>query len=139
MSLRTTLGQVHLSRSVNGGETWSEPAPSGLTSPQSCTCLRALPGTPSLILFWNDAPYQPDHHHHGDRTPLSAARSDDAGRTWRRLGDIRAQAGAEFTNVGCVFLPDGDALASYWYVERAFSRQLSHCAVTRIPGEWFRR
>jgi sialidase-1 len=137
MSLRTTLGQVYISRSNDGGEVWTDPAPSGLRSPQSCTCLRTLPGTSTLVLFWNDALYQPDHHHHGDRTPLSAALSNDHGRTWHRLGDIRAEPGAEFTNLGCVFMPNGDAVLSYLSLDTAFRRDQISCAVSRISRGWF--
>lgn len=137
MSLRTTLGHVYLSRSHDQGTTWSTPEPTSLVAPQAATCLRILPGTASIILLWNDAPYQAEHHHHGERTPLSAARSDDSGHTWQRLGNIRHTPGAECTNPGLLFLASGDALVTYWHVAHAFSRAQSDCAVTRIPAAWF--
>jgi len=51
MSLRNQLGSVFLSRSCNGGETWSLPQTSGLRAPESCTCLRCIPTTGDPVLF----------------------------------------------------------------------------------------
>ncbi|MCB0189204.1 MAG: exo-alpha-sialidase, partial [Caldilineaceae bacterium] len=71
MSLRTQLGAVFLSRSLDGGESWALAQTSGVKAPESCTCLRAIPGTDHLILLWNDSLYDPTHHHYGIRSPLS--------------------------------------------------------------------
>lgn len=59
MSLRTQLGGPYLSRSTDGGETWSEAVPSGLESGESCTSLRRIPGTNALLLLWNHSKYVP--------------------------------------------------------------------------------
>ena len=78
MSLRTQLGSVFLSYSEDSGETWALAQTSGLKAPESCTCLRRIPGTNDLLLIWNDSVYDPGHHHYGNRCPLSIA------ITWRR-------------------------------------------------------
>ena len=59
MSLRTQLGAVFLTHSCDSGETWSLPQTTGLKAPESCTCLRCVPGTDDLLLFWNDSSYDP--------------------------------------------------------------------------------
>ncbi|HIM56060.1 MAG TPA: exo-alpha-sialidase [Candidatus Latescibacteria bacterium] len=112
MSIRTQLGAVFLSESSDGGERWSRARTSGLRSPESCTCLRRLPNSDDLILFWNDSEYIHDHHHLGIRSPLSAAISSDGGESWRKIGDIDA-GDCMLTNLGCTFLSSGAAIVTY--------------------------
>ena len=112
MSIRTQLGAVFLSESGDGGENWSRARTSGLRSPESCTCLRRLPDSEDLILFWNDAEYVHDHHHLGIRSPLSAAISSDGGGSWSKIGDIDS-GDCMLTNLGCTFLSSGAAIVTY--------------------------
>ncbi len=112
MSMRSQLGSVFMAESSDSGASWSRPRTSGLPSPESCTCLRRLPGSDDLILFWNDAAYVPEHHHFGTRSPLSAARTSDGGRSWRKIGDIDG-GDHMLTNLGCTFLSSGDAIVTY--------------------------
>ena len=113
MSLRTQLGAVFLTRSVDGGETWSLPQTTGLRSPESSTCLRCIPGTGDLLLFWNDSLYDPAHHHFGLRTPLGVAFSGDKGHTWVKLGNLAHQDDFNFTNLGCDFISDDVTIVTY--------------------------
>jgi sialidase-1 len=112
MSIRTQLGAVFLSASADAGESWSRAWTSGLRSPESCTCLRRLPDSEDLILFWNDSEYIHDHHHLGIRSPLSAAISSDGGQSWSKIGDIDA-GDHMLTNLGCTFLSSGAAIVTY--------------------------
>ena len=107
MSLRTQLGGPYLSRSNDGGKTWSRAVFSGLEGGESCTCLRRIPGTNDIVLFWNNSKYNKTHHHYGERTPLSAAISSDGGKKWRVVGDILRDPEAEYTNLDCFFTSDG--------------------------------
>ena len=113
MSMRTQLGSVFVSESSDDGANWSLPRTTGLKSPESCTCLRRLPESDSLVLFWNDSDYMPHHHHYGMRTPLSVARSDDRGQTWKRLFTIEDRPLFEYTNLSCAFTSDGNAILTY--------------------------
>ena len=113
MSLRTQLGAVFLSRSQDSGGTWTLAQTSGLRAPESCTCLRCIPGTVDLILLWNDSIYDPIHHHYGVRTPLSLALSRDRGHSWLRLADLAHHETFNFTNLGCDFVDDTTALITY--------------------------
>ena len=115
MSLRTQLGSVFLSCSGDGGDTWSLPQTTGLKAPESGTCLRRIPDSDAMLLIWNDARYEPAHHHYGRRRPLSMAVSSDGCRSWRRIGDI-ANGDHELTNVGCTFTAAGDAVVTYLQV-----------------------
>jgi sialidase-1 len=112
MSIRTQLGAVFLAESGDEGESWSRARTSGLASPESCTCLRRLPESEDLILFWNDSEYIHDHHHLGIRSPLSAASSSDGGRSWRKIGNIDG-GNCMLTNLGCTFLSSGTAVVTY--------------------------
>ncbi len=113
MSLRTQLGAVFLCRSSDGGETWSHPQTTGLKTPESCTSLRCVPNSDHLILLWNDSPYDMDHHHYGLRTPLSLALSKDRGQTWRKISDLAHREKFSFTNLGCDFVTDNQAVITY--------------------------
>ena len=112
MSIRSQLGAVFLADSGDDGESWSRARTSGLRSPESCTCLRRMPGSDELVLFWNDSEYIYDHHHLGIRSPLSAAVSADGGRSWEKVGDIDA-GDCMLTNLGCTFLSTGEAILTY--------------------------
>ena len=137
VSMRTQLGSVFLSRSMDNGETWSLPQTSGLKAPESGTCLRRIPGTGKLVLFWNDGIYNPKHHHFGERSPLSAAISEDGGATWRRLGNI-ATGPKEFTNLGCTFLSSGGAIVTFMVDDPPFARSRIDLAAALIDHRWFR-
>lgn len=123
MSLRTQLGTPMLSESHDAGESWSLPWSAGLTAPESCTCLRRIPKSGRLLLIWNGCEfYEPKHHHFGQRTPLSLAVSDDAGRTWKRIGNLEDDPNTEFTNVNCTFTSAGDAVITYYVCSPPFNR-----------------
>ncbi|MEK3911741.1 sialidase family protein [Paenibacillus sp. FSL H7-0331] len=148
MSLRTQLGAVFLSYSDDQGETWSLPQTSGLKAPESCTCLRVIPATGDLVLFYNDSDYDPTRHHYGLRTPLSAACSQDGGATWRKAGNIETGP-YEFMNLNCTFTRSGAALLTYTKVEDPqilevdrslpFKRTDMDLCLAAIDWQWFYR
>lgn len=138
MSIRTQLGGPYLSRSRDGGETWTEAKPSGLEGSESCTCLRRIPGTDTLLLLWNNSEYIPTHHHFGERTPLTAAVSSDAGKTWRIVGDIAAGPRDEYTNLDCTFTTTGRAVVTYMFGTPAWNRNQLSLRAAVIEPEWFK-
>jgi sialidase-1 len=138
MSLRTQLGGPYIARSNDRGKTWSMAAFSGLEGGESGTCLRRLPGSDRMVLFWNNSQFNPKHHHLGERTPLTAAISDDNGKTWRKLGNIGENPKAEYTNFDCYFTKTGDAILTYMYAEPAWNRKAIHLKAALIPEDWFK-
>jgi hypothetical protein len=71
--------------SHDGGETWSLPAPSAFTSPDSPLSMKRIPQTGQLLAVWNPIPnYQTRVLVKGmvGRTPLVGAISQDEGKTW---------------------------------------------------------
>jgi sialidase-1 len=137
MSLRTQLGGPYLSRSVDGGRTWSKGIFSGLEGGESCTCLRRIPGTNTIVLFWNNSEYDKKHHHFGERTPLTAAISTDKGKTWKVIGNIAEDPKAEYTNLDCFFTSKGDAVVTYMYARPAWNRKQIDLKAALIGKEWF--
>ncbi|MEM7311782.1 MAG: sialidase family protein [Planctomycetota bacterium] len=136
MSLRTQLGGPHLARSNDEGKTWSKPVFSGLEGGESGTCLRRLSGSKDVVLFFNKSKFQKDHHHYGERTPLTCARSSDQGRTWKIVGNIANDPQAEYTNLDCFFTPKGDAILTYMYAKPAWNRDAIHLNAALIPRTW---
>jgi sialidase-1 len=137
MSLRTQLGGPYVSRSTDEGDTWSEARPSGLESGESCTCLRRIPGSDDLVLFWNNSKYVPKgHHHYGERTPLTAAVSRDGGKTWRVVGNLADDPQAEYTNLGCTFTSEGKAVVTYLAGRPAWNRTHISLEVAVLDASW---
>lgn len=139
MTLRTQLGGPYLSRSTDGGQSWSEATFTGLEGGESGTCLRRLPGTEDVILFWNNSKYVTNHHHFGERTPLTVARSSDRGKSWRIIGVLAEDPKAEYTNLDCLFTSQGDAVVTYMYAKPAWNRTRIDLRVALIPRAWFDR
>ena len=138
MTLRTQLGGPYIARSKDNGTTWSEATFSGLEGGESGTCLRRLPESNRVVLFWNNSKFNSEHHHFGERTPLSAAVSNDNGKTWRKLGDICDNLKAEYTNLDCFFTENGDAILTYMYAEPAWNRKAIHLKAALIPKIYFK-
>ncbi|MCH8046844.1 MAG: serine hydrolase [Planctomycetes bacterium] len=136
MSLRTQLGGPYIAQSSDGGVTWSKAIFSNLEGGESCTALRRLPGTNKLVLFWNNSKYLERHHHLGERTPLTAALSEDGGKTWKTIGRIADDPKAEYANVDCFFTKD-HAILTYMYAKPAWNRKQVHLKAAIIPMVWF--
>jgi hypothetical protein len=73
---RTDLGRQYEMFSSDRGDTWTVPAPSRFTSPNSPLSLKPVPGSGRLLAVWNPAPAyetRPLVAPGGDRTPLVLA------------------------------------------------------------------
>jgi Neuraminidase (sialidase) len=82
---RTDLGRQYEMFSGDGGETWSLPAPSRFTSPNSPLSIKRVPGSAKLLAVWNPAPAyetRPLQPKGGDRTPLVIATGDSSAGKW---------------------------------------------------------
>ncbi|TMV46675.1 exo-alpha-sialidase [Paenibacillus mesophilus] len=81
---RTDMGCQYEMYSMDGGDSWSLPAPSFFTSPDSPLSMKRMPGGP-LLAVWNPIPNYPSRaieKHTAGRTPLIGAISRDEGKTW---------------------------------------------------------
>jgi predicted neuraminidase len=121
MTLRDRSKQgVHLSRSLDGGETWSNPAQVGLPNPDSAIATITLDDGRILLAY---------NHSSEKRTPLSLAVSEDNGRSFMRMRDVEDGSG-EFSYPS--LLQSRDALIHLIYTyKRGQQRTLKHITFDR--------
>jgi sialidase-1 len=118
MHLRTDLGSTYRSRSTDEGITWAPPEPTSLRNPESASALAGIPATSDLLTLYNDN-YDPDGpHHEGARTPLTAAVSNDEGRTWRVTKNVESDLAFEYSYPSITFVEDR-ALFTYYEASQA--------------------
>jgi sialidase-1 len=106
MVIRTKLGRQYLSESPDGGETWAAPHPSDLLSPESPATLVRIPKSDDLLIVWNDHRGQPEDYRRKQppiRTPLVAAISHDAGKTWAKHKLIEGAPGHGYCYTAIAF------------------------------------
>ena len=95
-----------------------------------------MPDSDRLVLFYDSAKYEPDHHHQGERTPFSVAFSDDAGKTWKKSVDLLGGP-HEYVNPDCYFTSDGTAVITVSYVQQPWQRERIHLLSIAIESNWF--
>jgi sialidase-1 len=110
MFCRTGAGSQYVAYSTNKGDTWSELAPSGLSSPLSPATIERVPWTGELVCVWND--HSGEHAYpEGKRTPLCMAISRDEGKTWLRSRLIESDPAGWYCYTSMTFLEDRVLLA----------------------------
>ena len=135
--IRTNAGCQYMSRSTDGGISWSTPEPSALVAPLSPATIKRLP-TGDLLAVWNDHAKRPDEAKkgptwaHGRRTPLTAAISSDECRTWKHVRNLEDDPAGWYCYIALQPLDDGTALLGYC----AYSG-LAHTRLVKVPVDWF--
>ena len=115
MVMRTQLGSVFKSESIDDGRTWSKPQTTGLRAPESCPCVATIPGSDVQIVVWNHSEYDMTWaSHYGKRTPLTIALSRDGLQTFTDFYDLETDPNRAFTNPSVMFTSDGFCLIPYW-------------------------
>lgn len=112
---RTDMGWQYEMRSFDGGETWTPPAPSLFSSPNSPLSMKRMPGSGHLLAVWNPIPnYQTRvlGKHSWGRTPLVGAVSKDEGQTWESIFTVQSEAdGGGYCYTAIHFTSDAVLLA----------------------------
>lgn len=89
---RSTVGRIVCSYSSDGGGSWTAVRPTELAASYSPPRLVRVPATGDLMCVWNQVSH--DEIRAGYRRGrLSAAISDDSGRTWRNFRTLELSAG----------------------------------------------
>ena len=132
MLMRTDRGVIDEAYSHDNGETWSDPASTGIESPQSPFVLKRIPSTGDLLLIRNPIA-KLDQGHQGYRTPLRSAISQDDGKTWINQKDIEADTNHAYSYVSTTFTEE-TAVLSY-YVD-APGGPLESLRIARVPVAW---
>ena len=115
--LRNTNECQYYSISEDGGDHWTQPAPTPLASPESPALVKRIPTTGDLLVLWNNVASKSNW----PRIPLTAAISQDEGQTWTRYHDIDNRADHDAAYPSCTFLGE-EALIAYYSRDTAWKR-----------------
>ena len=132
---RTDLGRQYEFFSADGGETWSVPAPSRFTSPNSPLSMKRVPGSDRLLAIWNPGPAyetRPVKRVAGDRTPLVFATGVAANGAWTRAAVLEGSDEAGYCYTAIHFTPDAVLLA-YCAGGEADKSRLARLRMRKIP------
>jgi sialidase-1 len=119
MHTRTQTGQIMISESADGGETWSGADEWGVRAPESPSTVRVIPSTGHWMLIWNDC--FRDDAAKARRTPLTAAISTDEGKTWTYRRDLETSDRHSYAYTSIAF-HKGRALLTYYVRDDAAGR-----------------
>lgn len=107
--LRNTNQRLYQSFSEDGGDHWSRPEATKLPAPESPAIVKRIPSTGDLLLLWNNVASPTNW----PRTPLSAAISQDEGKTWGHFSDIDARPAFDAAYPSITFVNDEACIAYY--------------------------
>lgn len=112
---RTDMACQYEMFSTDGGETWSLPAPSPFTSPDSPLSMKRMPQG-QLVAVWNPVPNyatRPYPRHTAGRTPLIGAISGDEGKSWGSFFTLEQEDHAGYCYTAIHFIRDEAMLLAY--------------------------
>ncbi len=136
MIIRTKLDRIYYAISHDQGETWSEAMPMELTAPAAPATITRIPATEELLIVWN---HNLKGHKAGwqGRTPLTAAISQDEGKTWKFIKNIEEdpQSGYAYTSITWF---KGNALLTYYHWKQGHANfEQTRLVFHAIPYTWF--
>jgi Neuraminidase (sialidase) len=134
MFARTNAGSQYLSYSKDKGETWSDWAPSDISSPRSPATIERIPSTGDLLLVWNNH-RDIDPSLKGKRTPLTAAISTDDGKSWKHVKNLFDNPNGWYCYTAMLFVGD-HVLLEHCAGDRTQNNGLALSQVTRVPIAW---
>jgi len=135
MWCRTNAGSQFTSVSRDGGETWSQLAPSSMKSPLSPATIERIPSTGDLLLIWNDHS-DIDPSLRGKRTPLRSAISQDDGQTWQHVKTLEDKPTGWYCYIAVDFI-EGHVVMAYCAGDRRENNGLAVTNTQRLPTAWF--
>lgn len=112
MFMRTNAGVQYLSRSRDGGLSWSSAALSRIVSPLSPASIKRMPDGRRLVMVWNRNDGS-DPGIRGKRTPLTIAFSRNEGRTWKHVNTLESDRDGWYCYIALHFTSEGRLLAGY--------------------------
>jgi hypothetical protein len=123
--------------SSDGGETWTLPAPSRFTAPNSPLSMKRIPDTDRLLAVWNPAPAYETRvlqRPGGDRTPLVMATGRGPTDSWSpaRIIDGPDEPGAGYSYTAIHFTSTAVLLA-YCAGGEADRNRLARLRLRKIP------
>jgi sialidase-1 len=132
MILRTQFGHVYRVDSSDGGETWGNPRPTQLLSPDAPASVARVPTTGDLLAIWNDN-YDLGISMGGRRTPLRSTISNDDGIMWLRYRTLEKDIHGGYAYTSISFAGE-ETLLTYYDEDSSGRVTLRFRAV---PTGWF--
>ena len=136
MLCRTSGGCQYRSWSKDGGETWSEAAPTDIKSPVSPASFERIPKTGDILLVWNDHS-RIDAGLRGKRTPFTTAISRDEGQTWEHVKVLEDDPHGWYCYTAIEFV--GDAVVLGHCAGDRRKNGLARSQVLRFAQDWLYR
>jgi hypothetical protein len=133
--IRTEEGSQYLTRSSDGGKTWTEPRPSEILSPLSPASIERIPSTGDLLLAWNDHRDVPPNLRK-KRTPYAVAISKDDGRTWTAAKVLEDHPDGWYCYTAIHFVDDHVLLGHCAGNQTRGRAGLNTTQITRFPVRW---
>jgi Neuraminidase (sialidase) len=120
-----------VSRSADGGETWSALQRSNISQPvASPASIERIPSTGDLLMVWNNGDDPLARKQPVGRRPLTAAISKDEGATWEQVRNLGEDPQGWYCYTAIEFVGDDVLLAHCEYPG------LNSLQVTRLPVKW---
>jgi hypothetical protein len=134
---RTDLGRQYEMFSLDRGETWTLPAPSRFTAPNSPLSMKRVPATERVLAVWNPAPAYETRvltRPGGDRTPLVLAMGSGPTTGWSPAqiidGPEEPTSGYSYT---AIHFTKTDVLLAYCAGGEADKSRLARLRIRKIP------
>ena len=102
MLIRTNLGRIFKSWSLDNGETWTAPTPTSLAASNAPAQLRKIPGTGDLLVVWNQASEE-EIRKGLKRSRLSSAISRTNGALWEFFQNVESALEGTRVEPGPIF------------------------------------
>jgi hypothetical protein len=131
---RTNLGSQCVAYSADAGATWSQLQTSAFISPRSPATIVRVPKTGDLLAVWNDHA-KISAELRDKRTPLSAAISQDDGKTWQPSRTLEDHPHGWYCYTAARFVGD-HVLLAYCAGNQQKGAGLADTQITRIPLAW---
>jgi hypothetical protein len=135
MFIRTDAGVQYFSHSTDGGDSWTNPAPSPLSSPLSPASIKRIPNSNDLLAVYNNRG-KGDGPNPRLRTPLTTAISPDNGQTWIHRRNLETDKDGWYCYTAIEFVADR-ALLAYSAGTSSQGKGLATTRVTSVGIEWF--
>ena len=131
--IRTQVGKLWHSYSLDHGNTWSPAKPWDIVAPEAPATIARIPNTGEIILIYNPN-FTQGADHGGERTPLAVVISSDEGKTWTKPRLIESDKNFNYSYVSVTFL--GDRVMLTYYIAPQ-GNDLESLKFKSFPITWF--
>jgi sialidase-1 len=138
MIIRSDKGYIYKSKSLDGGDTWSEAEAMPLVTCISPATIKRIPDTNKLLMIWNPSVFGKNASWR-QRWPLCSAVSEDEGETWNHVKYLEASPGICHAYTSITFIGDKTYLTYYEWKDLPHKDNFDGTSVKLriIDTKWF--